>query len=210
MIVAICLFGASLYCAVKRRQIYNTKGVKFKLNPLIPISSIIFASGAYMCKRIVDFKLEYETFNRLADRSTEEYLEKDWGNFKPLITQIDSCVDSDCISIAIVLAFVAAIIIVLHNFPRLASVTGFVGLAYTIYKMTVGNVHAAAVTIFFTAIFGAACAVCAVSATGKLKPAEEYDEAELDENIEEDFEDEAEYLENKEALEKNGLDMEDF
>ena len=76
--------------------------------------------------------------------------------------------------------------------------------------MTVGNVHAAAVTIFFTAVLGAACAVCAVSAAGRLKPAEEYEEAELDDSIEEDFEDEAEYLENKEALEKNGLDMEDF
>ena len=208
--MAVCFFGASLYCAVMRSKIYNTKGRRFNLNPLIPLSAFLMLADAFICKKIVDFKYEYEIYNRLVDVTADDYVEKDWGVFEPLLQKIDLCVDSDYISISIVLTFAALIVLVLHNFPRLATLSAGTAAFYTLYKMTVGNIKVASVPIFLVSVFALAAAIAAVSASGHLKDESEYAPEELEEEVDEDDEDELEYLKNKNELEKNGLEMQDF
>lgn len=210
LLVAICFFGASLYCAVKRNQIYNSKGLKIRINTLIPISSAFLLCGAVVCSKIVDFKREYELYNRLADKTEEDFVEKSFGIFEPIAPKIDMCVEADLVSAAIVFVFTALIVLLLHNFPRLAALSSLFALFYTLYKITVGSFDLTGMTLFFVPILAAACAISSVSAKLMLKSPEEYAEGELDEELDEDDEDEKEYLENKEALEKHGLEMEDY
>lgn len=210
MLTALCFFAAAVYCAVKRNQIFDVKGRKIKINPLIPISSAVMLVSSLICKKIVDFKYEYEVYTRFVDKDAEDFVEKDWGNLRPLLPKIDMCVDTDYISIAIVLAFVAVIILVLHNFPRLAAIAAGVGTFYTLYKITVGTIEVIPLPIFLITVIGTVCAIAAVSATADLKKEKDYADGELDENIDEDDEDELEYQDLKKNLEKNGLEMQDF
>ena len=167
-------------------------------------------ANSFICKKIVDFKYEYEIYNRLVDITADDYVEKDWGAFKPLLQKIDLCVDADYAAISLVLAFVGVIILVLHNFPRLSLLASGTGAAYVLYKITTGSVEAAPVAIFFVAVFALAASVCAVSASQRLRDEAEYPPEELDEDADEDDEDEEEYLSAKKSLEANGLEMQDY
>jgi len=209
-LTGLCFFGAAVYCAVKRNQIFNAKGRRLKINSLIPISSLFLFLGSLICKTIVDFKHEYEMYTRLVDQKAEDFVEKDWGNFRPILAKIDICVDADYLSIAIVLAFVAVIVLVLHNFPRLAVVASASGMLYTLHKISVGNVKVVSLTIFFMSVFAVIAAVGAVSSNASLKAEKDYADGELDEDIDEDDEDEAEYMQTKRDFDKNGLEMQDY
>lgn len=209
-ITSCVFFAASVYCSVKRNQIFNAKGRRFNLNSTLIISSLVFLANAFVCKKIVAFKAEYELYSRLVDVTAEDFVEKNWGIFEPLISKIDKCVAADYTSIAIVSVFIALIILVLHNFPILASLAATTGTIYTLYKITVSSIAAAPLPIFFMTVFAATLAVASVSSNARLRLTEEYDENELDPDADEDDEDDAEYLETKAELEKNGLEMQDF
>lgn len=209
-VLSAVFFGASIFCAAKRCTIYNTKGRKFNFNPLVVISSFLMLANSFICKRIVDFKYEYEIYNRLVDITADDYVEKDWGAFRPMLQKIDLCVDADYAAISLVLAFVGVIILVLHNFPRLSLLASGTGAAYVLYKTTVGSIEVAPIAIFFVAVFSVAASVCAVSASQRLRDESEYPPEELDEDAEEDDEDDQEYLDAKKALEANGLEMQEY
>lgn len=209
-VTSCVFFAASVYCSVKRNQILNAGGRKIKPNSPLIISVLVFLANALVCKKIVAFKAEYELYTRMVDTSAEDFVEKNWGIYEPLIQKIDKCVSADYISIAIVSLFIALIILVLHNFPRIASLAATTGVIYTLYKITVASIAAAPLPIFFMTVYAATLAIASVSSNARLKLPEEYDDNELDPDIDEDDEDEAEYLEAKAELEKNGLEMQDY
>ncbi len=208
--MALVYLAVTVYCSMKRTQIANTKGRKFKFSPLTVIASACIAFASVLCIKIIKVKEEYILYDRFTDKTAEDFVEKEWGEFEPILSYLNTTSAKDYTVLAIALGFLAVIVLVLFTFPRLSLLASASTSAYTLYRITVYEMNVMTLPIFFMTVIAVACCICAVSASGKLRPYTDYEPEELDETLDEDDEDEAEYQHNKEALEKRGLDMEEF
>lgn len=207
LIIYFVFFGVSLWCAASRHAVSVRENRLLPYHSLSLLAVAIYGFSAFLSATVVRVGEEYEHYMKFTDKSAEDFVEKDWGEFEPFLKQIGNATDGAYEKLAIVAFFVLLTVAVLYNFRKLAAL---VGTGYTVYLVFVTHKPhfiAMALLLSFCAFMANACLLVA---SGERTFDSVRGVAEDESEDDEELEDKAEYESAKAALEEKGLEMEDF